>query len=78
MQFLLRKRCVGPERRAAFVRCNRVGIRESVMNAVPSNRDLAGRRAGSSRAVYILAVSGVLGVVTFTLVYLSTMSFIAG
>lgn len=46
---------------------------------VPHNyRDLAGRRAGSSRAVHILAVSGVLGLVTFTLVYLSTLTFIPG
>jgi hypothetical protein len=41
-------------------------------------RDLAGRRTGTPRTVYVLAVSGVLGVVTFALVYLTTLSFVAG
>jgi hypothetical protein len=41
-------------------------------------RDLAGRRAGTPRTVYVLAVSGVLGVVTFALVYLTTFSLVAG
>lgn len=41
-------------------------------------RDLAGRRAGMSRSAYVLAVSGVLGVVTFALVYLSTLSLMTG
>lgn len=40
-------------------------------------RDLGIRRAAPPRAAYILAVSGVLGVVTFMLVYLSTLSFIS-
>ncbi len=42
------------------------------------NRDFVLRRDTSPRAAYILAVSGVLGVVTFTLVYLTTLSFAAG
>lgn len=36
------------------------------------------RRNDVPRAAYILTVSGILGLVTFTLVYLSTLSFITG
>ncbi len=40
-------------------------------------RDLSERRerAASPRAGYVLAVSGALAVVTFTLVYLTTLSY---
>jgi hypothetical protein len=48
------------------------------VNTPSDYRDLAVRRAGTPRAAYILAVSGVLGVVTFTLVYLTTLSLVAG
>lgn len=36
------------------------------------------RHGGMPRTGYVLAVSGVLAVVTFTLVYLTTLSFAAG
>jgi hypothetical protein len=36
------------------------------------------RRSEAPRAAYILTISGILGVVTFALVYLSTLSFITG
>jgi hypothetical protein len=38
-------------------------------------RDLSGRRQVVPRAGYVLAVSGALAVVTFTLVYLTTLSY---
>jgi hypothetical protein len=41
-------------------------------------RDFGGRRSGSPRLACLLAVGGVLGVVTFTLVYLSALSFLSG
>jgi hypothetical protein len=41
-------------------------------------RYVANRRPASPRGMYVLAVSGVLGIVTFTLVYLSTLAFVAG
>lgn len=48
------------------------------MNVPNHYRDLAVRRVAPPRAIYILAVSGVLGVVTFTLVYLTTFSLVTG
>ena len=36
------------------------------------------READIPRSGYVLAISGVLGLVTFTLVYLSTLSFAGG
>jgi hypothetical protein len=53
----------------------REGREEKAMN--DHRRDLAVRRA-SPRAFYILAVSGVLGIVTFTLVYLTTLALVTG
>lgn len=43
-------------------------------------RDLSGRREREAMppAGYIIAVSGVLAVVTFTLIYLTTLSFAIG
>lgn len=43
-------------------------------------RDLSGRRErqAAPRAGYVLAVSGALAVVTFTLVYLTTLSYATG
>lgn len=38
-------------------------------------RDLSGRRATTHRAGYALAVSGALAVITFALVYLTTLSY---
>jgi hypothetical protein len=38
-------------------------------------RNLSGRREATPRAGYVLAVSGTLAVVTFTLVYLTTLSY---
>lgn len=38
-------------------------------------RDLSGRREPAPRSGYILAVSGALAVVTFTLVYLTTLTY---
>lgn len=37
--------------------------------------DLSGRRMAPPRAGYVLAVSGALAAVTFTLVYLTTLSY---
>ena len=41
-------------------------------------RDLSMRRDVAPRTGYILAVSAALAVVTFTLVYLTTLSFASG
>jgi hypothetical protein len=48
------------------------------MSAPEHYRDLSVRRIAPAKATYILAVSGVLGVVTFALVYLTTLSLVTG
>jgi hypothetical protein len=48
------------------------------MNVPDHYRDLSVRRVAPPKAAYILAVSGVLGVVTFALVYLTTLSLVTG
>lgn len=53
-----------------------MNLYENVRNAAPqAYRDLSGRRETAHRAGYALAVSGALAVVTFTLVYLTTLSY---
>ncbi len=56
-----------------------MAIQAGTRSAVPREyNDLSAGREWSTRIRYVLGVSAVLGVVTFTLVYLTTFSFATG